>query len=133
MNNGQLNQNLLDDDLDGSRHRAATLDTIDEEDEDESSDVDQTVVGEPVGGGAGGANVKADATVGTATLMSSTFQLANCAIGAGVLAFPYAFANCGLALGALLLMYVVRACVHACRGEGARACALQREQLLINE
>ncbi len=110
MSHGQLNQNLLDDDdLDGGRHRAATLDTIDEEDEDENSDVEQTVVGEPVGG-PGGANGKGEGTVGTATLMSSTFQLANCAIGAGVLAFPYAFANCGLALGALLLVYVACAC-----------------------
>ena len=103
-NDNDLTQNFLgdddDDDLD-SRHRANTLDTIDEEGEDDNSEADVQVIGEALS-----PKPTVDSSVGTATLVGSTFQLANCAIGAGVLAFPYAFANCGLAIGPLLLVYL---------------------------
>jgi len=39
---------------------------------------------------------------GKGTFWTSVFTLANAAIGAGVLAFPYAFAQCGLVLGIFL-------------------------------
>jgi len=93
-----LRQSFLDDDDSYGRHRAATLDTIEEGDEDENSELD--IMGDGTSPGSG-------KEVGTATLVGSTFQMANCAIGAGVLAFPYAFANCGLAVGILMLVYLI--------------------------
>jgi hypothetical protein len=111
-NANRLTQAFLDDDDEGGRFRAATLDTITEEDEeDNQSEVADGVLVSESAAALGGRSDKdkrggAAAPVGDASVFASTFQLANCAIGAGVLAFPYGFANCGLAVGTLLLVYL---------------------------
>jgi len=49
---------------------------------------------------------------GHAKLFPSSFNMANCAIGAGVLAFPYAFLQTGLALG--LIIATIQTFICAC-------------------
>ena len=50
---------------------------------------------------------------GTGTVFGSIFNVANCAIGSGVLAFPWCLAKCGLVLGTIMIIFFAVSTISA--------------------
>ena len=105
-----LTQHLIDDDDYDGRGRSVTLETIEEEEEEDSSDVEAWDVPEPLSAKSDDlewdSSPGASGSGGKATVVATAFQLANCTLTAGTLAFPYIFAQTGIAFGILMLLYL---------------------------